>query len=115
MSGFKCVLDKEHNVVPCEDDDVEWDRIFSDDSSRRVGLTVVDGYIVSTVFLGINHRLTTVDGDGPPIVFETMIFKGDSNTDLYMDRYCTWDEAVKGHEVAVQLVKDGKITDEEKE
>jgi hypothetical protein len=54
---------------------------------------------ISTIFLGIDHNFF---GEGPPILFETMIFGGELNE--YQVRYCTWDEAVEGHKAALQLV-----------
>lgn len=55
---------------------------------------------VSTVFLGLDHNF---DDNGPPLVFETMIFGGIH--DQYQDRYSTIEEALAGHETAVQLVQ----------
>ena len=46
---------------------------------------------VSTVFLSINHAY----GDGPPLIFETMIFGGEHDQD--QDRCSTWDEAEQMH------------------
>lgn len=56
------------------------------------------GVTVSTVFLGLDHSY----GNGPPVLFETMIFEGDH--DGYQERYCTWEEAEQGHERAITLV-----------
>jgi len=53
--------------------------------------------LVSTIFLGLDHGY---DG-GPPVLFETMIFGGPH--DDYQKRYCTWDEAERGHAVACEL------------
>lgn len=50
------------------------------------------GCRLSTVFLGIDHNF----GDGPPILFETMVFGGKWEGE--MDRYSTYDEALMGHE-----------------
>lgn len=47
---------------------------------------------VSTVFLGLDHGY----GEGPPILFETLVFGGP--LDQSGDRYCTWEEAEAGHE-----------------
>ena len=47
---------------------------------------------VSTVFLGLDHRW---EPDGPPVLYETMIFGGEHDGD--MDRYCTRDAAEAGH------------------
>ena len=53
---------------------------------------------VSTIFLGLDHSF----GDGPPLLFETMIFGGEH--DQYQDRCSTWEEAVAMHERACQLI-----------
>lgn len=55
---------------------------------------------VSTVFLTIDHQF----GEGPPLLFETMIFGGPQ--DHWTDRYSTWNEAVSGHRHAVQIAID---------
>jgi hypothetical protein len=44
---------------------------------------------------------------GPPILFETMIFGGPY--DQYMDRYCTWAEAEAGHARAVYKAADSVV------
>lgn len=49
------------------------------------------GLKISTVFLGLNHRF----GDGPPLLFETLVFGGP--LDGEQERYATWDEAEAGH------------------
>lgn len=62
----------------------------------RVAETYVTPSIrVSTVFLGLDHRF----GEGPPLVFETMVFGGPLDQDV--DRYTTWEEAEAGHAVLV--------------
>lgn len=48
---------------------------------------------VSTVWLGVNHNF----GDGPPLIFETMVFAEGSSLDLNMDRYATEQAAREGH------------------
>lgn len=40
-------------------------------TDRCVGRDVVHGFLVSTVFLGIDHDWT---GRGPPVLWETMVF-----------------------------------------
>jgi hypothetical protein len=56
---------------------------------------------VSTVFLGIDHQW----GNGPPMLFETMVFADGSEMDLECERYATWDEAMAGHLAMVERVK----------
>jgi hypothetical protein len=68
------------------------------DDPYRVALTKLPGDIkVSTVFLGLDHQF----GDGPPLLFETMIFGG--TEDEYCERYSTWEEAEAGHKKAVEI------------
>lgn len=64
---------------------------------RHVAQTNVGPLHVSTVFLGLDHRLM---GEGPPLLFETMIFPGDSSGE-YQERCSTWDEAEAQHAEAV--------------
>lgn len=68
---------------------------------HRVAETQIGPYWISTVYLGLDHSY----GHGPPLIFETMIFKdgggiADSN-DEYMDRYATWQQALDGHQNVV--------------
>lgn len=73
-------------------------------AERTVARTQVTATIeVSSVFLGLNHQW----GNGPPLLFETMVFgldKGDPLAD-YQWRYRTWHEAEQGHEAIVALVR----------
>ncbi len=57
---------------------------------------------ISTVFLAIDHSF----GDGPPLLFETMVFGGE--LDQSQERYSTWDEAEAGHKAWVERVKQAK-------
>lgn len=72
---------------------------------RRVAVHDLNGIRVSTVFLGLDHQW----GDGPPILFETMVFiDGEGGHDYFCDRYATWDEAIMGHLAAcVMAFADG--------
>jgi hypothetical protein len=54
---------------------------------------------VSTVFLGLDHQY----GEGPPLVFETMVFLSKGNlSEIDADRYTTRDEALAGHKRFVE-------------
>jgi hypothetical protein len=66
---------------------------------RHVGNDKIDGVHVSTVFLGIDHQW----GDGPPLLFETMVFGGEF--DQEQERYSTYEEAEAGHARWVAAVK----------
>jgi hypothetical protein len=82
-----------------EGDLLVWSEWMSSNNTR-VGYTEIrQGVMVSTVFLGIDHQF----GEGPPVVFETMIFGG--RHDGYQDRYATWDRAIEGHKLAVDIAR----------
>jgi hypothetical protein len=70
-------------------------------ADRNVAKDQIGDVYISTVFLGINHQW----GDGPPLLFETMIFGGPH--DQRQTRASTWDEAEKQHAEAVALAKSG--------
>ena len=71
---------------------------------KRVALTEVGPYRISTVFLGLDHSF---DVEGPPILFETMVFFSRLGAlDIDMDRYATWAEAEAGHWLKVEEVKE---------
>ena len=79
----------------------EWARWFeSPDNGRILKQEVVGDAKVSTVFLGLNHNF---DPDGPPILWETMIFGGVH--DQYQDR-CSGnrEQAEAMHLKAVKLL-----------
>jgi len=77
---------------------LQWGNWLSDWKNKRVAETSKGQITVSTVFLGMDHNW----GYGPPILFETMIFGGKYNEEMW--RYCTWEEAEEGHKKACQLV-----------
>lgn len=66
---------------------------------RVVAKTKVGTSLISTVFLGLDHQY----GDGPPLLFETLVFEGQNDGDMW--RCSTWEEAEKQHADAVELVK----------
>ena len=90
-----------HEVISTSDVH-EWTQMWETDS-RYVGNTEVGDARVSTVFLGIDHRFS---GDGPPLVFETMVFGLDDYDEQYTERYATWDEAERGHARIVEMVRE---------
>ena len=86
-----------HEVVPTTSLE-EWAIWFNQaDELRRVAFSVIDeGLEVSTIFLGVDHRFI---GEGPPLVFETMVFRGGDPQMTW--RYSTWEEAEEGHKSIV--------------
>ena len=79
----------------------EWATQF-EHMERHVGDDQVNGKHVSTVWLGLDHNYY----GGLPLVFETMVFNEDGS-DIYCERYTTWQEAEEGHQKATQWVKNG--------
>ena len=69
--------------------------------NRIVSNDKIGGATVSTVFLGLDHRFGIKTGDA--ILFETMVFGGD--LDGEQERYCTWDDAEKGHQFMCEKIK----------
>jgi hypothetical protein len=70
---------------------------------------VNDDIRVSTVFLGFNHApLFDNNGkriiNGTPVLWETMIFGGEH--DQYQERYTSHEDALAGHQRALDLVNE---------
>lgn len=86
---------KGKEVVPTQDI-IEWANNF-ENSDRRVANTLIGKVRVSTVFLGLNHNWR----EGPPLIFETMVFGG--RYDGHIQRYSTWDQAEIGHAEIVKM------------
>jgi hypothetical protein len=61
----------------------------------------IDGIHVSTVFLGLDHAMPW-EKDKTPVLWETMIFGGTHDQE-YQERYTSYEDAVEGHKVAVQI------------
>lgn len=98
------ILDANGDPVP-EPDYLAWARWFETSVvARRVDQTnLANGVMVSTVFLGIDHRQLV---DGPPILYETLVFGG--IMDGEGQRYATRAEARCGHEEMVSAVLNAK-------
>lgn len=98
MSGWNYILDG-HKPVPCPDI-VKWGRWF-ENADRQVAATDVGDITVSTVFLALDHNFTS---NGPPVLFETMVFGGKFDGETL--RCSTWEQAEKQHQQVVALVID---------
>jgi hypothetical protein len=57
---------------------------------------------VSTVYLGLDHSF----GEGPPLIFETVVFGG--RHDGWTDRYSTEAEAIAGHARVCDALREGE-------
>jgi hypothetical protein len=83
---------------------MEWAELMeADPERRRVGRTAVRGYLVSTVWLGMNHNYHP---DAPPHIFETMVFPlTDFGDEVYCKRYSMREQAEAGHESVVRAIE----------
>lgn len=105
MTHDKYILDA-NGDPQVEPDLIKWAQWFERADGRRIaadsfplgnGDQTAD---VSTVFLGLDHNW----GDGPPLLFETMVFGG--LLDGEMDRYATKADALIGHALMCARVRD---------
>ena len=80
----------------------EWDM----KNSRKIAKTEIEGLLVSTVFLGIDHNF---GGQGDPVLFETMVFldakDGGQDTRFQMRRSTTIEEAKRNHAIVVSEIR----------
>jgi hypothetical protein len=96
----------DHKPVLCRSRQI-WANWMEQFKLRRVAETTIYMVRISTVFLGLDHQW----GDGPPLVFETMIFGGEHDNDQW--RCSTWEEAVAQHQNAVDLVQNDFLLENE--
>jgi hypothetical protein len=82
----------------------QWGEIMEDVEQKVVKQDRVNGLLVSTVWLGMNHNF----GEGEPLIYETMVFPEGSWEEMYMERYTTREQAIAGHEVALEWTKEQK-------
>jgi hypothetical protein len=97
----KYILDK-NRKPKLEPNLSKWAKWFENSKNRVVKQTYIGASMVSTVFLGTDHRFT---GDGPPILWETLIFYGPK--DGQGRRYDSEETAKAGHEEFVEIVRKG--------
>jgi len=76
----------------------EWAR-WSIKNDKHVGSTEIGDARISTVFVGLDHNW----GDGPPLLFETMVFGG--KEDGHCERCSTWKQAEAQHETVCAMVR----------
>lgn len=99
------ILDANGDPQPCEDWQT-WGQFMESRDARRVAVDMDEGnetdgtrVRVSTIFLGVDHRW---GDDGPPVLWETMVFGG--VLDGEMDRYTSRAAALAGHQAMCQRV-----------
>ena len=93
MSEHYILVDGEPRPV----DLLTWGKWLQTAERQLARTTVSEGVEVSTVFLGLDHSF----GQGPPLIWETMIFGGPH--DSYQPRASTLAAAEAQHASAVRL------------
>lgn len=79
--------------VPCNDL-MKW-ALWFEHANRVVRGTIINGYQISTVFLGLDYSF----GFSEPKLFETLIFAPyECDLHLYRERCATWQQAERMHE-----------------
>jgi hypothetical protein len=98
--GFGLWYDKQGQPI----DASEVERLQTQEGYKRVGGTVITSTVdpsqslwISTVWLGLDHSW---DPNGPPLIFETMIFEGSGQGEV-IHRYPTQETAQAGHQSVV--------------
>jgi len=79
-----------HEAVP-EPDARKWAEFFQNGNRKVARTHITSSIYVSTVFLGLDHSW----GEGPPMLFETMVFGGEHNQ--HCTRCSTWLKAEVQH------------------
>jgi hypothetical protein len=96
MSNLHYVLDSD-GEPRVEPDLITWAKWF-EGAERHLAKTTIKNlvtgreHLVSTVFLGLDHRFR----GGDPVLWETMVF-GDDDDSMYERRYSSRSEALAGH------------------
>lgn len=96
--------DRQGNIIDME----TFARLHEDINYKRVLETTVGHLWVSTVWLGIDHGFVVDGEDRKPVIFETMVFnqRGDEPwSDEICVRYCTEEDARRGHQEVVDSVE----------
>ena len=91
---------------PIATDDIRVWAAATDGERPRVAKDEIGEVYVSTVFLGVDHQFSY----GPPLLFETMVFRGAMDERQW--RYATWDEAEAGHRRVVEAIRLGTVLDD---
>lgn len=102
---FTYYILSEHVPLPI-DNVVVWAHWFEAHQQERiVAQETIGSYLVSTVLLGSDHQYAR---DGPPLLFETMIFPPpghEEGWEEYRVRCSTWEEAEQEHALACDIVR----------
>ena len=80
---------------------MEWAKKVEDYQYRTIGHDFIGPYRISTAWMGLDYNFF----GGPPLIFETMIFKGSKIDFEYQERYTTLAQAQLGHKIAKEFVE----------
>lgn len=101
------ILDSNGRVQRCDDTIIcaRW----MEAQPRHIGRDEIDGWFISTVFLGLDHSFS--NEPCRPVLWETMVFKppetaGGRGDNVYEARYSSRLLARRGHEAMVRAVRD---------
>lgn len=90
-SVYTYILDDNGNAQP-EDDPIQWAK-WMKYANRKLRQTNIGPYLVSTVFLGVDHL---------GMLWETIVFR--DREVIMMDQYKTKQQAIKGHEAMCEKI-----------
>jgi len=93
-------LDENGNAVRCEDF-MEWAAWF-ETFDRHVARDEVRRWLVSTIFLGVDHRRDP--NVGLPVLWETMVWDAEHEVQLCR-RYTSQADAFVGHQEVVDVLR----------
>lgn len=101
--------DKENNPITLEG----YCELLADRNYKHVSRSKINHWVVSTVWLGLDHGHTFIEG-AKPIIFETMIYKtGRTSISIkfknFQVRYSTIKEANRGHADVLHELRRGLI------
>lgn len=107
ISDEEICYDRMGNQIPIE----LWMMLIQIPYYRSVKQDTENNYLISTVF----SKYWSKSLKTPPAIFETMVFKIDEQgnvnwDDIYSNHYFTQQEALEGHKKAVEMARNGNIT-----
>ena len=108
MKWYK--LNEDHSVEVLPDGEYPKEDSFNG-PTKHIGDTIINDQRVSTVFLFFDHGLNfgTPEKPSDPVLFESMIFGGPY--DDYQRRYCTYQEALEGHNNLIKALEEERHPD----
>jgi hypothetical protein len=93
------ILDKDNKPVESNTNEyVKWSS--RNPKKRIVKQETIGNTYISTVFLGLDHSFR----GKIPVLWETMMFGGQYDQN-YQERYSSYEDAVKGHQKAINFIK----------